>query len=273
MQDITVVLPALEEEEAIGKVIDDIRGVLPGCKILVAYQPSTNGTAKIIAAKGVDCITEDKRGKGYAVRTAMRSVDTRFVIMMDSDFTYPAKHIPELLEGLEDVSMGYRANREQGAMSSANWFGNRCLSLMASILYRRRVRDVCTGMWAFRRGVLDKFELESGGFTLEADLFVNCVRNRCKIKQIPIDYRARLDGSLPKLRIVDGVNIGLFLVKKRLNVIENWAWSLCPLDQCQHYNEATKYERKCYHEPQCWKGRLSRWVRIRRVMRYKKNGW
>ena len=271
MKDITVVLPAYEEEEAIGKVIDDIREVLPDCRILVAYQPSTDRTEAILAEKGVEWITEPKRGKGYAMRTAFRIVDSPVVIMMDSDFTYPAKHIPALVEGLEDVALGYRDKREPGAMSAANFFGNRVLSLMASILYRRRVYDVCTGMWAFRQGVLDKFELESGGFTLEADLFVNCMRNRCKIRQVPIDYRARMDGSLPKLRIVDGVNIGLFLLKKRLNVIENWAWGLCPVEGCQHFHEATKYPRKCYYEPQCWKGRVSKWVKVRRVRRYKKD--
>jgi len=147
------------------------------------------------------------------------------------------------------------------------------LSLLATILFRRRVRDVCTGMWAFQRGVLDKFELESGGFTLEADLFVNCVRNRCRIKQVPIDYRARLDGSLPKLRIVDGVNIGAFLIKKRLNWIENIAWNLCPGERCIHYGVASKYPRKCYYAPQCWRGKISYWVKALRVRRYKKNGY
>jgi len=78
---------------------------------------------------------------------------------------------------------------------------------------------------------------------------------------------------LPKLRIVDGVNIGLFLVKKRLNVIENWAWSLCPLERCEHYNEVTKYPRKCYYEPQCWRGRISYRVKTLRARRYKKNEW
>ena len=158
-------------------------------------------------------------------------------------------------------------------MSVANFFGNRALSLMATILYQRRVYDVCTGMWAFRRGVLDKFELESGGFTLEADLYVNSVRNRCKIKQVRIDYLARLDGSWPKLRIVDGFNIGMFLLKKRLNWIEEIAWRLCPGEKCEHYNKATKYPRLCYHEPQCRRGRISYWVKALRVRRYKKDEW
>lgn len=272
MKDVTILLPAFQEEEAIGKVIDDIRSVLPECRILVAYHPSTDGTEDILAQKGVDWITENKRGKGYAVRTAIRSIRSPFVIMMDADFTYPAKHIPELLENLEDVTLGYRHKREPGAMSSANFFGNRVLSLLASILFRRRVYDVCSGMWAFKKEVLDEFELESGGFTLEVDLFVNCVRNKCKINQIPIEYRGRLDGSLPKLRIMDGIHIGLFLIKKRLNWVEDFAMRLCPGEGCEHYKEATKYPRKCYYEPQCWRGRISSFARVSRSKRYSRYG-
>ena len=137
-------------------------------------------------------------------------------MMMDADYTYPAKHILDLLANLEDVSMGYRHKREAGAMTRMNAFGNRMLSLLASVLYRRKVHDVCTGMWAFRGDVLNKFTLTSTGFTLEADLFVNAVRSGCRISEVPIEYRRRLDGCKPKLRVLDGFKIGLFLLKKRL---------------------------------------------------------
>ncbi len=136
--------------------------------------------------------------------------------MMDADFTYPAKHIKDLLANLEDVAMGYRDKRENGAMTKTNVFGNKMLSLIASVLYGRRVRDICTGMWAFDGGVLDGFHLTSERFTLEADFFVNAIRNKCIISQVPIEYRSRLDVSKPKLRILDGFKIGLFLIKSRL---------------------------------------------------------
>lgn len=271
MKDVTILLPAYQEEEAIGKVIDEVREVLPSCRILVAYQPGLDGTENILAQKGVEWITEHKIGKGYAVRSAIRSINTPFVIMMDADFTYPAKHIPELLENLKDVAVGYRHIRERGAMSSVNFFGNKALSLLASILFKKRIYDVCSGMWAFRKEVLDGFELESGGFTLEVDLFINCIRNKCRINQIPIEYRGRLDGSLPKLRIRDGVNIGVFLIKKRLNWVENIAMRLCPGEGCEHYRGTTKYPRKCYYEPQCWRGRISNFAKVSRAKRYRES--
>lgn len=268
MKDVTVLMPAYQEEEAIGKVIDEVRSVLPDCRILVAYQPSTDGTEAILKEKGVDYITEPKRGKGFAVRSAIRHVDSPYVVMINSDYTYPATHIPELLENLTDVCLGYRHNRADGAMSAVNFVGNVALSLIASALYRRRVYDVCTGLWAFRTDVLKSFALESGGFMLEVDLFVNCARHKCKISQVPVGYRRRQGDSMSKLRVTDGLKIGMFLIKKRLNVLEGVAYRLCSQERCLHYQEATKYPRKCYYGPQCWRGKISSWTKRLRVRRY-----
>ena len=217
MKDVTVLLPVFEEEEALARVIDEIREEMPDCHILAAYNPGMDRSLDILSWKKVEWVQELKLGKGNNVRNALRFLrDRRVVVMMDADFTYPAKHIQDLLANLEDVAMGYRDQKEKGSMTRANAFGNKALSLLASILYQRKVRDVCTGMWAFKGGVLDKFALTSEGFTLEADFFVNAVRNKCIINQVPIEYRSRLDGSKPKLRILDGFKIGLFLIRQRL---------------------------------------------------------
>jgi len=232
MNDITVLLPTFEEEEAIGKVIDDVRTYLPEARILVAYTPGMDATMDVLRAKGVEWVAEPRKGKGNNVRNAIRFINSKYIVMIDSDFTYPALHLPTLIYLLDqgaDVALGYRNKQDEGAMTRVNWFGNKCLSLVASILYRQRVKDVCIGMWAFRKEALDKFILESAGFTLEADMFVNSVRNNCRIKQMPIYYRARLDGSLPKLRVMDGVRIMYFLVKKRLNWVEDLFLDIIPL--------------------------------------------
>jgi len=219
-KDTLVLLPALNEEEAIGQTIDDVRLHLPGCQLVVVDNYSTNGTRRIVKGKGVRLISTP-RGKGLAVRTALLGIlptNFKWLVMIDADFTYPAEHIPVVISELEkgaDVVMGYRQELEMGSMTDIHAFGNTGLSLMASLLYLKWVRDVCTGMWGFRRDALKKFKLTSPKFTLEADFFVNAVKTKCNITQIPISYRARVDGSLPKLKVSDGFDIGWFLIKKR----------------------------------------------------------
>ena len=217
---VTVLLPAFNEEKAIGKVIQEIKGLSLDYGILVVDNKSTNGTKAGATALGVNVLYEGEKGKGNAVRAGFKHIKTPYVVMIDSDFTYPAKHLPEVIRSLDngaDVVIGYRNKRAKGSMSRMNIIGNWGLSMLASILYGVYVRDVCSGMWGFRRSVLSRYKLSSNGFTLEADLFANTIRGKYKLVQIPIEYRARLDDSVAKLSIKDGFKIASFLIKKRFS--------------------------------------------------------
>ena len=219
MGEVTILLPAYNEEETIGRVIDEVREVMPYCQILVAYTPSSDETENIVVWKKVPMITVPSRGKGTAVDRGLKFIKTDYIIMLNSDFTYPAQYLAAIYQVLTklgaDVVLGYRAIKEKDSMSPLNSLGNWALSLLASVLYRKRVYDVCTGMWGFRTEALRKFQLTSQGFTLEADFFINSIRNKLKVEQIPIAYRKRLGTSRPKLKLQDGLKIGWFLVKRR----------------------------------------------------------
>ena len=160
-----------------------------------------------------------ERGKGNVIKELLKEVDTPYVIMVNSDFTYPVSYIAAIYQLLSlsraDIVIGFRNIKEKDSMTLTNSLGNWCLSLLASVLYGKRVYDVCTGMWGFRTERLKRFNLTSKGFTLEADLFINTMRGGCKIEQIPIAYRKRLDGSKAKLKILDGFKIGWFLIRRR----------------------------------------------------------
>lgn len=218
MENLTVVLPSHNEAEAIGEVIKEIRasGVL--CNILVVDYRSTDGTKEIARRMGATVIDEPRRGKGIAVRTGFKHANTPFVVMANSDYTYPVGKWLGVIYGLlasYDVVACYRKHKQKGSMSLLHKFGNWGLSLIASALYGRRIHDVCSGLWGFRKEALDKFELVSDGFTFEADLFANTVRNKCSMAQVPVSYRPRLGGRRPKLTVWDGFKIAWFLIKRR----------------------------------------------------------
>lgn len=214
---VTVLLPAFNEEKAIGRVIQEIKGLSLDYEILVVDNKSTNGTKAEATALGAKVLYEGKKGKGNAVRAGFKHIKTPYVVMIDADGTYPVDAIPMCCEALSDydVVKGARLMDEEGAMSRGHKFGNWGLSMLASILYGCRVRDVCSGLWAFRVGALRKFRLTSSSFTLEADMFINTVRTQCRFKEIPIKYRKRADGDMAKLKLIDGFKIAWFLVKRR----------------------------------------------------------
>jgi glycosyltransferase involved in cell wall biosynthesis len=220
MQEVTILLPALNEAQAIGKTIDEIKNY-GYFNILVVDNGSTDHTQAMALERMVKVKEEARKGKGYAVKNGLEYLATPFVIMMDSDYTYPAKYIKEICELLKDydVVMAERHIRLDNSMHLTNLFGNRLLSLFGSILFWHWSSDICTGMWGFRMEAIEKFNITSPHFTLEADLFVNAVKNKCAIARMPIQYRSRLHGSQSHLTIWHGLEIGWFLIKKRLGIV------------------------------------------------------
>lgn len=221
---VSIILPALNEAETIGKVIDEIpQQALEqegySVEVLVVDNGSTDQTAQIAREKGARVISEPRRGKGRAVRTAFEQVRADFVFMLDSDYTYPAIYIPDMLKLLNQgysVVIGSRlkGKREKGAISGWNMIGNQVLTLMAKILYRASISDLCTGYWGFRGEVIPQLNLSAVGFTLEADLLAQVTKNGYRIGEVPIHYRRRPSASkLPSVTAV--VQIALALINRR----------------------------------------------------------
>ena len=226
MKKVSVVLPALNEEETIGKVIDEIPVEELEAKgyqieIIVVDNGSTDKTAEIAAAQGAKVISEPNRGKGRAIRTGFGTVSGDFVFMLDSDFTYPAGYITQMVELLEsgyDVVIGSRLNGsvEQGAIKRFNLVGNHLLAFLANMLYGTRVSDLCTGFWGFKVDVLRSLNLDAVGFELEANMLVEVARHKYHVGEVPIQYRRRATAS--KLgSIKAGWMIGKTIVKKRFS--------------------------------------------------------
>jgi dolichol-phosphate mannosyltransferase len=220
---ISIILPTLNEEQTISKVIDDIpRQALEQAgytvEVLVVDGKSTDRSREIAEQKGVSVIVEPRKGKGIAVTTALRVVDADFIFMLDADYTYPAGYIPDMLKLLTNhhVVIGSRlkGQREPGAMSRLNLIGNHLLSLLATLLYWRKISDVCTGFWGFRAEVVKSLRLRATAFDLEAEMFSQLTRKGYSIAELPIYYRRRV--SRPKLRpLRDGFKIGWALITKK----------------------------------------------------------
>ncbi len=226
--EILIILPTLNEEPTIGRVIDEIpRKALEGAgykvRLLVVDGNSTDRTREIARKKGADIIVERRRGKGVAVSQALASAEADFVFMLDADYTYPAGYIPDMLKLLEShqavIGSRMRGRREKGAMSRLNLVGNYLLSLIATVFYGKRISDVCSGFWGLRGEVIKNLKLRATAFDLEAEIFSQMARRGYKLAEVPVNYRRR--HSPPKLRSLrDGTRIGWALVTRRFRRLE-----------------------------------------------------
>ena len=220
---VAILIPTLNEEMSIGQVIDrmpveDLSNKDYEMSIYVIDGNSVDRTQQIAVEKGAELILEKRPGKGVAMQTAFKRIAADYLIMIDGDNTYPPEKIVDFLDLLKnyDIVLGsrLRGNIADGAMPKINVFGNFALTLIARVLYRKKVTDVCTGFWGFRGEAINSMELVAQGFEIEADMFAECARHDFSIAELPIDYSKREDR--PKLSSInDGLRIGLFLFKKR----------------------------------------------------------
>jgi len=221
---VVVILPAYNEVHSIASVIDEIRALPLECVIVVADSGSTDGTAGRATLREVDVI-HCERGKGRATRQALNSVNGDYIFMMDSDYTYPARHLLPMLDMLKggkllpvyDAVYGWRHDIKIGAMPLMHKVANKSLNMLANMLYKpQKTHDLCSGMWGFT-GDTAKFlakRLTSNAFTLEADIFSSLARDKRRLGCVEISYRKRIISD-SKIRIADGLKIAMFLITRR----------------------------------------------------------
>lgn len=221
---LTILLPAKNEESGIEATfaalpLARLRELEYPVEVLVADGRSHDRTRDVAKRYGARVIQQLGTGKGRAVRSALDVAKGEYVVMLDADATYPAVAIPAFVAMLEegyDVVMGSRflGAIEPGAMKRVNRFGNHALSMLASVLYGRRCTDVCTGMWAFRRGLVRSLGLASTHFEIEAELFAKSAKAGLRMVEVPIRYFQR-EGVTKLGSVGDGLKIGAALVKYR----------------------------------------------------------
>lgn len=221
---IAIILPSLNEESTIGKVIDEIpmkalekEGY--HVSVVVVDNNSSDRTREIAKEKGASILIEKQKGKGAAVRTGLQAAKADFIFMLDADYTYPATYIPEMLEILRHgphVVLGtrLRGQCEKGAISLLNMVGNYLLTFMANTLFQTTISDLCTGYVGLRQEVIPNLKLSAKGFEFEAELFTELAKKGYHIAEVPIYYRRR-EGKSKLSNFKDGIKIGLKLITGR----------------------------------------------------------
>lgn len=215
---ITVVIPCLNEEEAIGKLLDKMPGFVD--EVVVVDNNSMDRTAEVARSHGAHVVMENLRGYGRAYKKGFACATGDIVVTLDGDHSYPLDAISYLLEGFFHLNVGFvSASRfpvqDSNAMSWKHRIGNRILSLAMSVLFLSWVRDSQSGMWIFRRDALPQMKLESDGMAFSEEIKIEALRNpKIGFREIFILYSTRIGEK--KLRPWrDGMVNLLFLLKKR----------------------------------------------------------
>jgi len=216
---VSVIIPTLNEEEAIGKVLRDMPKEV--VNEIIVVDSSTDDTAEIAESFGANVILVPKKGYGRALQTGVEKARGEVIVYMDGDCTYDPKEVYDLVQPIlndgYDVVVGSRLRGRMlpGSMRFLNRFGNFVLSLIFSVLFFKGVSDTQCGFRAIRKGFLDGFSYVDYGMPYVTEQLVKLIRRGARIGNVPVTYRPRI-GTTKLCAWTDGFIILKCILRERL---------------------------------------------------------
>src|SRR5438874_5181645 len=198
---VSVIIAALNEEEAIGKVINGVPRQIAD-EIIVVDNGSTDRTAEVAAAAGARVVTEPQRGYGRAFRAGLRSLsaDCKIVVFLDGDGSdYPEmmnRLVEPISEGTYDfvISSRTRGRRERGSMNWHQVFAGYLVGFFLRLLYGVRSTDMGP-FRAIRREALQRLNLREETYGWPLEMQMRAARAGLRTLEVPVDYRRRAGGQ------------------------------------------------------------------------------
>jgi glycosyltransferase involved in cell wall biosynthesis len=209
----TVAIPCYNEATTIAKVVSDFRRELPEAEILVVDNASSDDSGARARAAGARVVREKRRGKGYVMQTILETVDADVCVIVDGDDTYFAEDVHQLLlpvtSDQADMVVGDRLKEASSvALNDLHRFGNRAILAIINMAFRTHFQDVLSGYRVMNRKFMSAVPLITGGFETETELTLQALEKGMVIREMPIRYRARPEGSVSKLSpFADGYRI------------------------------------------------------------------
>lgn len=208
--EISIVLPCLNEEKAIGMCLDSINKVVienkMDAEIIVVDNGSTDRSREIVRekqakSKAIRLIEEKQRGYGSAYLRGFKEAKGKYLFMADSDGSYDFSEIPNFIKELRNgyefvIGNRFKGEIEKGAMPwSHRYIGNPILSGILRLFFKTNVRDAHCGMRAITKSALEKLNLRTIGMEFASEMVIKAGKKGLKTKEIPINYKKRTGNS------------------------------------------------------------------------------
>ena len=221
-----VLIPCYNEELTIEKVINDYKRELPDADIYVYDNNSKDNTAEIAKRNGAIVKHEYKQGKGNVVRSMFYDIDADIYVMVDGDDTYPAEFVHELIKpvvnGQADMCIGDRLSNgtyQKENKRKFHEFGNNLVRKGINILFKTNLKDIMTGYRVFNKKFVKNMPVMSPKFEIETEMSLYALDKKFIIKEIPIIYRDRPEGSESKLNTISD---GMKVIKTIIKMFKNY---------------------------------------------------
>jgi len=216
-EDVWVIIPAYNEEDNIGKVIDKVKEYVEN--IVVVDDGSKDNTTKIAKEKGVVALKHIiNLGKGTVLKTgcdyALKK-KAKIIIAVDGDGQHDPAEIPNFIEAIKegnDIVFGYRKFSKE--MPFILKLGNVSINKITEMLFGIRIKDTQCGYRAFTADAYRNIRWEAQDYYVESEMILNTGKKRLKYKEVPIQtiYQDKYKGT----SFIDGIKIVLKMIGWKL---------------------------------------------------------
>jgi len=219
---ISLVIPCYNEEDGVRQVIGRCPpGVVD--EIVVVDNNCTDRTAEVARSLGAVVVSEKRPGYGAAYKAGFRAATGDVIVTLDGDGTYPPEAIPQLVDTLVEKRWDFLSAcrfplADKAAMGLTNQLGNWVLTATAMLLFFKPIRDSQSGMWVFRRGLLERLRVTSDGMPFSQEIKLEAILKGYRFGETHIPYGARI-GEVKLQKWRDGWLNLTFLFRKRLGLV------------------------------------------------------
>lgn len=199
---ISVIIPAFNEEQSIGKVVTDIPRDLVQ-NVIVVNNNSTDNTVQVASDAGAIVLDEPRKGYGWACLKGIeksKELNTQIAVFLDGDYSdYPEEIIDvvrPILEEDHDMVIGSRVlgKREKGSLTPQQVFGNWLATRLMRIFYRARFSDLGP-FRAIKADSLEKLKMSDKTYGWTIEMQIKAAKHKMKFCEVPVKYRKRIGVS------------------------------------------------------------------------------
>jgi len=210
MTNISIIIPAKDEEETLPDLFKDLYDTIPKLtdyevEVILVDDHSTDKTAEIAKSFGARVVTnQGGSGKGVALRAGFKVAKGEILVMMDADYSHRPEDLPVFLEALKDgigLVIGSRVIGGSEEYTHVRAFGNVFLSGAVGFFMGRYLSDALNGYKVFTREVFTDFEYTATSFAIEIEIIANTLRQGSRIVEVSSHERERAGGEA-KSRVV-----------------------------------------------------------------------
>ena len=227
MPSVALIIPALDEEQSLGRVLEELPAGLFD-QILVVDNGSRDHTAEVARSKGADVVREPRRGYGQACLAgiAQLAATTEIVVFMDADASDVPAEAARLVEPIAsaaaDLVIGSRAlgTREPGSLTPQQRIGNWLATRLIRLLYGYSYTDLGP-FRAVRLGSLRALGLRDRNFGWTVEMQVRALQAGLRVREVPVSYRKRIGHSK-----ISGTVRGTLLAGTKIlwTIVRLWLW-------------------------------------------------